>query len=593
MSNFLKNFFIKLKNKERQSIKIIQSHLDWEKNLIKNLAKGQWNKFPNFKQLKYFPSLLTKKEKKVFIIFSLLFILSLTTLLIKSYTKLPANPVGGGEYREGLVGELNQINPIFSLASDLNQDVVRLIFSGLVKWKDGKISPDLAENWEVKDEGKTYIFHLRKEVFWHDRKKMNVDDVIFTIKAIQNKRIDSPLRTSLEGVKVRKIDDYTLEFFLEKPLSSFPSFLTFGILPKHLWEKVPFENFASDKLNFSPIGTGPFKFKDLSKDNEGKIIKITLERNEKYYLGVPLIQKINLKFFNNYDDAWNSLITKKIDGLSSIKINETPETFPKIFSVHKVPISYYTAIFFNQKSFIASNKKIRQALALSLDKKKFIENFRGIEIIEAPIINPNFKSEEIEKYDYSLEGAEKNLKEEGYQKKKGWFVDKKNNPLTIDFIVLDRSINKEIGKTIKNFWEKLGVKTNLQILNKEDFNKAIKEKKYDVVLQSIIEGYDPDPFPLWHSSRIGKESNIVNNFKDIKIDVALEKARMSFDEEERKKYYHEFQKIISKEVPAIFLYQRVLTYFQNKEIKGFEANFLPFPADRFSKIESWYIFTKK
>jgi len=593
MSNFLKNFFIKLKNKERQSIKIIQSHLDWEKNLIKNLAKGQWNKFPNFKQLKYFPSLLTKKEKKVFIIFSLLFILSLTTLLIKSYTKLPANPVGGGEYREGLVGELNQINPIFSLASDLNQDVVRLIFSGLVKWKDGKISPDLAENWEVKDEGKTYIFHLRKEVFWHDRKKMNVDDVIFTIKAIQNKRIGSPLRTSLEGVKIRKIDDYTLEFFLEKPLSSFPSFLTFGILPKHLWEKVPFENFASDKLNFSPIGTGPFKFKDLSKDNEGKIIKITLERNEKYYLGVPLIQKINLKFFNNYDDAWNSLITKKIDGLSSIKINETPETFPKIFSVHKVPISYYTAIFFNQKSFIASNKKIRQALALSLDKKKFIENFRGIEIIEAPIINPNFKSEEIEKYNYSLERAEKNLKEEGYQKKKGWFVDKKNNPLTINFIVLDRSINKEIGKTIKNFWEKLGVKTNLRILNKEDFNKAIKEKKYDAVLQSVIEGYDPDPFPLWHSSQIGKESNIVNNFKDIKIDVALEKARMSFDEEERKKYYHEFQKIISEEVPAIFLYQRVLTYFQNKEIKGFEANFLPFPADRFSKIESWYIFTKK
>jgi len=225
--------------------------------------------------------------------------------------------------------------------------------------------------------------------------------------------------------------------------------------------------------------------------------------------------------------------------------------------------------------------------------KKFIENFREIEIIEAPIINPDFKSEEIEKYDYSLEGAEKNLKEEGYQKKKGWFVDKKNNPLTINFIVLDRSINKEIGKTIKNFWEKLGVKTNLQILNKEDFNKAIKEKKYDVVLQSIIEGYDPDPFPLWHSSQIGKESNIVNNFKDIKIDVALEKARMSFDEEERKKYYHEFQKIISKEVPAIFLYQRVLTYFQNKEIKGFEANFLPFSADRFSKIESWYIFTKK
>lgn len=590
MRNFFKNFFIRKREKIKKEG--LQSHLDWGKKLIEILAKKRKIGIPNLRQLKYFPHLLTKKEKEIFIIFTSLLIISGVILLIRFYINLPVNPSEGGEYKEGIVGEINKINPIFSLPIDPDQDIIRLIFSGLTKWEDGKISPDLAENWEVKNEGKNYIFYLRKNIFWHDGKKIKADDIIFTIGAIKNKAVNSYLKRSLEGVKMKKIDDYTIEFSLEKPLASFPSFLTFGILPKHLWEKIPFEDFALSDLNLKPIGTGPFKFKSLLKDERGKIIKISLERNEKYYFGIPYIEKIHFKFFNSYKDAWEALLTKKIDGLNFITINKDLEPIHKIFNYYKIPLSYYTAIFFNQKSQIGSNKKIRRALAFSINKDKLIESFEGIKKIDSAIVNPDFKLEEIESYNYSIENANKNLKEEGFQKKGKWFVDRKGNPLTINFIVLEKSIDKEVGEIIKSFWEKLGIKTNLLVLNKKEFDKQVEEKKYDAVLYNIVEGYDPDPFPLWHSSQTKKEIEIIN-FKDIRVDALLEKGRMSLDKEERKKYYNDFQKIISKEVPAIFLYQKILGYFQNKEIKGFKMDYLPFPADRFAKIENWYIFLKK
>ncbi len=184
------------------------------------------------------------------------------------------------------------------------------------------------------------------------------------------------------------------------------------------------------------------------------------------------------------------------------------------------------------------------------------------------------------------------MKEEGYIKKKEWFINKKNEILEINFTILDTLIYKKIGEKIKKMWETAGIKTNLEILEKEDFEKNVRERNYDALLYGIIEGYDPDPFTIWHSSKIKNGLNLAN-FKDIKVDAILEKARMTLNKEERKEYYQELQKIISEELPAIFLYQIDFIYLQNKTVNGFKANFLPFSSDRFSQIENWYIKTKK
>ncbi|MFN3301619.1 MAG: ABC transporter substrate-binding protein [Patescibacteria group bacterium] len=590
MFKFLKNFFIEIKRREINLFKIIKSHLEWDKKLIEKLfsKKEGEQKLPNLKQLTYLPFLLNKKEKIKIVIFSGLIIICLIFLLFRIYLRLPLKPVSGGQYTEGIVGELSSINPIV-LENDVNLDLSRLIFSSLVKWKNTQIVPDLAKSWQKEEGGKKYIFNLRENVFWHDGKKFSADDVIFTIEMIKNEKINSHFRKGLANIKVKKINDHQLEFSLEQPFSPFLTLLVFGIIPKHLWEKVSVENFSSSKLNISPIGTGPFKLKDLVKDENGKIKTIVLEKNKKYYLDGPYLEKINLKFFENPEEALIALQKKKIDGLALSTI-ENGGNLPKFINSYKLTLSSYTAIFLNQKDKILT-KKIREALALSIDKKKIVEELKNVKELNTAIVHPNFKGK-VKEYTYDPILASQKIKKEGYQKRGRWFTDKKGKVLEINLVVLDLPRYKKVGEMIKNFWEEIGLKVNLKVLEKSNFEKAVKEKKYSALLYSIIEGYDPDPFPLWHSSQIEKGLNLAN-FKDIRLDSLLEKARMSFDESERKKYYQEFQELISKEIPAIFLYQLNFEYLVDQKIKGINSIYTPFLSDRLANIEDWYIYLKR
>lgn len=590
MSKFFKNFFIKLKSEKSNLLKIIKSHLEWDKDLIKKIfsQKEEKHKFPNPKQLRYFFSLLNKEEKIKTIILLGIIIISLTILLTRLYLRLPLKPVSGGQYTEGMVGQPSSINPIIP-TNDIDTDLARLIFSGLVKWKNGEIVPDLAESWQIEDGGKKYIFNLKKGIFWHNGRRFSSDDVIFTIEAIQNEKTKSYLKRSLTNVKVKKIDDYQLVFSLEQPFSPFLTFLTFGIIQKHQWRKVSFENFTTSELNISPVGTGPFKLKNLVKNDDGKIKTIVLEKNKKYYSRDPYLDKINFKFFENTEEAISALQTKKIDGLALIT-KSNGKNLPKIINSYELPLSSYTAIFLNQENK-SLTKKIRSALAFSIDKKKIIEELGNVSDLNTAIVHPEFK-EKVKEYNYSPSLANQKIKEDGWQKKGEWFSDKKNRVFEINLVALDRPRSKKVGEMIKNFWEGIGIKVDLKILEKENFEETIKRKKYDALLYSIIEGYDPDPFPLWHSSQMENGMNLAN-FKDVKLDSLLEKARMSFNKDERKKYYQEFQKVISEEIPAIFLYQLNLEYLIDSKIKGINSTNLPFISDRLANIEDWYIYLKR
>lgn len=590
MFKFFKNFFINLKNKENTLIKNIKEHLNWDRNLIKNLfsQQSQKFKFPNLKQFRYLFSLLDKREKTIIALLFFSLIISLTILSFRIYNRLPLKPVNGGEYIEGIIGQLNIINPIFNLPTEIETDINKLIFSGLVKWKNGEIVPDLAEKWEIDQEGKVYTFYLKKNVFWHDGKKFSADDVIFTFQAIQNKKTNSPLRNNFVNVKIEKVNEKTVKFFLEKPFSPFLTFLTFGLLPKHLWQNELPENFISSKLNTTPIGTGPFRFKKYLKNEKGEIKGLVLEKNKNYYQKTPYLEKIIFKIFERPEDGFEALKTKQIEGLSCLNKEKEIENVPKFINFYQIPLSYYTAIFYNQKSEILKEKKIREALTLFIDKQKIIQEIKNTEIIESAIINPKFIFKKIKNYEHNPSLGIEILKNEGWQKKDKWLVNKKNKIFEIKLVTSDYPRHKKVAEIIKNFLENQGIKVNLEILNKKNFEKAIKEKNYDILIYSIIEGYDPDPFSFWHSSQIEKGLNLTN-LKNIKIDALLEKARMTLNEEERKKYYQNFQEIISKEILAVFLYRRNFDYLIENKIKGFTPEYLPFPSDRFANIENWYI----
>jgi len=378
------------------------------------LSSKNFGKWPSWKQWQQFFKILKRGEKILFFIFLILASCSFIFLLITFYFEnTQIKPASDGIYIEGLVGSPRFINPIYAQARDVDRDLTELIFSGLMKYNSkGEIVKDLAESFEPKDEGKIFEIYLKENITWHDGKPLSTEDVIFTIKTIQDSDFKSPLRAAWLGVEIEKISDLAIRFKLKNPSASFLENLTLKILPKHIWEGISSENFPLSEYNLRPIGSGPYKFKDLKVEKE-KIISLDLIKNQNYHSKIPYLDQITFYFFESEEELIKNLI--KIKGFSPISFkNSKNERFENYF----IPLPRYFAIFFNlEKTKIFAEKEVRQALNYGTNKSEILE--RVIEnqgqIVNSPILPEIFNLNPPAKiYEFNLEKAKEILNKAGF-----------------------------------------------------------------------------------------------------------------------------------------------------------------------------------
>ena len=153
-----------------------------------------------------------------------------------------------------------------------------MIFNGLVKYdKDINLVGDLAENWEIQDEGLTIIFHLRKGVFWHDSQPFTAADVEWTYQKLIDPAVPTPYSGDFIKVKsLQVIDPHTVKVSYGEPFA--PGLASWGmpIMPKHIWENISPQNFLLTNYNLRPVGSGPYKLRGLKQDSANKIISVNL-----------------------------------------------------------------------------------------------------------------------------------------------------------------------------------------------------------------------------------------------------------------------------------------------------------------------------
>lgn len=353
---------------------------------------GEIKKWPSKKQWGQFFRVLTKKEKGIFFIFLFLTITSFLVLVINFYFgNTEIKPDKGGTYIEGIVGYPRFINPIYASINDIDRDLVELIFSGLMKYdNDGKIVYDLARDYSIENEGTTFLVYLKDEIFWADGERLTADDVVFTIKTIQNTDYKSPLRANWLGVKVEKLSDDAIRFKLEKPYGSFLENLTLKIIPEHIWKDISPQNFPLTNLNLNPVGSGPYKLDKVEKDKLNDDIKsLTLVPNPKYFGKKPYISKINFIFFKNEGELIKSATQKEIKGLSITSVNNFSLLKEVGFEDYHLSLPRYFALFFNPtKSKILDEKEVRKALNCGTDKEELLNKISGGqgEIVDSPIL---------------------------------------------------------------------------------------------------------------------------------------------------------------------------------------------------------------
>ena len=562
---------------------------------------------------------IAHKIKKSFsrveqIIFYILFFVLVTSTVVLLFcinqAFLVKVPKEGGFIIEGVVGVPQTINPVTTnpfTSPEVDNGLVALIYSGLLKaTPTGTLIPDLAKDYTISEDGLVYTFTLKDNLSWHDDEPITSDDVSFTIQKAQDPKIDSKYKANWVGTTVTTPDKKTVIFTLSEPYSPFLQNTTLGILPKHLWENVSSDTFEHHQLNTMPIGSGPYKISKVVKNNSDDTIEYyELVAFENYAMGKPYINKIRVQFYTDEDTLLEAYEKGVVTNINSVP----PETAKKLAGDYPYQLAHLPrvfGVFFNQnEAKIFSDKTVREALSLAINKKEIIDEiFYGFATeIDGPIppgaLGFMVQEKTLITSDDRIEKAKKILKESGWSPNKEGILTKKTTGgvqmLTFSISTTKASELSAVAYKLKESWEKLGAKVDMKFFETTNDlkNHAIRQRKYEILLFGEIIGRDSDPFAFWHSSgRLDPGLNVAL-YTNIAVDKALELARATTSIQSRIEQYEIVQKAIAEDIPAIFIYSPKFIYFTRDNIMKLQLHTLNTPSERFLNVHEWFIETEQ
>lgn len=527
----------------------------------------------------------SKKERLIFAGSALVFLIAgiwLLTFFVQKNTVLA--PLKGGEYTEGVVGQPIFINPVLAQLNSVDSDISELVFATLKDMSDS-ISPG--------EDKRTYTVRIKGDIFWQDGQLITSDDVVFTIRAIQDPDINSPLASSWKGVKVERVSERELKIMLPAAYAYFDSILSrLRPIPKHIFENIPFTNLKLSSYNLEPVGSGLFKFSTLEKRRDGFVKQFSLIENEDSFAGEPYITSFVIKMYADEDELIDAFNSGDIDGMPLSNASKLPDVLIP-YQLQKIRMPKYYAVFLNSsQNPLLKEKSVRTALDLATDKNKIVADvFDGLALpISGPVILNSAQN------NFSTERANEILETNGWKLTDEGIRASEDGTKKLEFTlaVYPSPFLIETAKILKSDWEKIGVKLNINNASLVSFNDdIIKTRNYEMLIFGNIYGENMDPYSFWHSSQKFHPGLNLALYENKNADFLIDLIRNAFDENERQDNLQKLQALISGDQPAIFLYSPYYLYVANKSLKGFDEDYLALPSDRFFNAKGWYIKTSR
>ncbi|HOK79491.1 MAG TPA: ABC transporter substrate-binding protein [bacterium] len=475
--------------------------------------------------------------------------------------------------------------------------VTGFIFEGLIA-TDGvslKVKPNLAKSWDVDATGKIWTFHLRRDVYWNDGVQFTAKDVEFTFnRLIFNPDIPTSSRDVFtinnQSIKVKAIDQFTVQFILPDRFAPFLRLMGQEILPEHKYKKdVDEKRFSSAMgLNSKPqdiVGTGPFMLEDF-RPGEWVILtknklywKHDLNGNQQPYLDRIIILTIPdqnmalLKFKKGELDmislrAQDYLLLKKAN-LSGVKFYNVGPSLSSEFLVFNQNLDSNIPEY---KKEWFRNINFRRAVACAIDRQTIINNiFAGLGY---PLYGPvnesvqEFYNPRIKKFPYNIDQAKKYLMEGGFQlRRDGLLYDSKGNQVSFSLITNSNNSERiEQANLIRNDLEKLGMKVNFLPV---DFNSLVTRinatKDWESVIIGLTGGIDPHfGKNVWvttghlHLWNLGSPRSVYEWEKE--VDRIFEDAAREMDQKKRKLLYDRWQELMCENQVMIFTATQAVLY---------------------------------
>jgi peptide/nickel transport system substrate-binding protein len=553
----------------------------------------------------------------------------LMVYLAEAYS-IQREPAPGGTYVEGMVGAPQFVNPLLCQYNEIDRDLCELVFSGLLRYDEhGQLQPDLSDSWEVSPDGLVYTFRIRPNARWHDNRPVTADDVIYTVKLLQDPNFPGlqDVAALWRTVKAEEVNSLVVQFTLQEPYTPFPQYLAagnFGVLPKHLLGEVKAADLPALPFNRKPIGSGPFQVEQFGSGEAGQAQHILLSAFPGYFGRQRYIAKIDFKFYPDFSLMLNAYRAGEIQGLHKVPadqltaVRDTPS-----LNLYTGAQAGYSMIFLNQGDDALpffQDQNVRQALQLSLDRRKIIEEVlhgQGL-VANSPIIPGTWAyAADLPPLVPDQERARQLLNEAGWRypvppprprEETGDVVitptdvpnsndlpirAKEGIPISFTLYTNNNPLQVALANAVATQWQDIGVKATVVPVQAGLLNNYLAPRNYQAALLDVQLPNDPDPYPFWHETQADPPGQNYSQFRDRDVSEVLEQARRTNDTSQRISLYHKFQEMFREKIPGILLYYPVYNYAVSEKVRDVQVGPIAVSADRFRTLPDWYVLTRR
>lgn len=541
---------------------------------------------------------MTRRDKLIVLALVGLLVMASVVAIASDRPDSIGDPAFGGTYVEGVAGSPLYFDPIIA-ATNVDQDVSRLVFSGLTRFdRDGSIVADLASSYEVDPSGKIWTFVIRSDATWQDGAPVTADDVLYTVGLLQDRAYTGPFADSFRGVAVAALGAGIVRFTLPDAYAPFAGSTTVPLLPAHLLAQVTYQQLSRQPFNTKPVGTGPFKVSEVDAH------QVTLVRSDDFYRTKPArsrayLDKIVLRFYRDEGEALAALARGEVDATGGLSPQDAGRARTlRSVDLFSLPTNDFTALFLNVRSAksVFRDRVVRQAVATAIDRGKVLQvaaDGRGSVADEfVPSTSWAF-AKDVPRYSFSASDARAQLDAADWVDHDGDGVrDKGGVPLKFAIATSDEPQRIAAARQIADDLDNVGMRVDVRAVPfGELVDRVARQRDFDALLVGITVGNDPDPYPFFHSSQVNDPGDDFSGYSTLPMDRLLEQARRTVDREKRRELFGQIWNALAVDVPVVFLYYSDYLYAQSHAVQGFRVAPVNDPPQRFWNVEDWYVKT--
>lgn len=460
------------------------------------------------------------------------------------------------------------------------------IFNSLVLLDDElNVKPDVAKSWEISEDGKTYEFIIRNDVYFHKHSNFGKDstrvvvasDFEYSFKRLISEQLASPGAWIFQYVDdFKALNDSVFQIKLQKP---FPAFL--GLLSMKYASVVPKEIIEDKNIDFrtNPIGTGPFQFK-IWEEN----IKLVLRKNTLYFEKddqgnqLPYLDAVAINFLPDKQSAFLQFIQGNLDFINGLDpsykddlLNAKGELQPKYENKIKLLTgpylnSEYLGFRLDGTDEVVKDKRIRQALNIGFDRHKllvYLRNGMGSAKVKGIIPEGLVGYNDANLVVYDLVNAKALVAD--------YIKEKKQKPR---IMLSTNSTYVDIAEYLQREWLKIGIDVQVDVSPPSTLRQSMATGKVSFFRGSWIADY-PDAenyLSLFSSNNFAPNGPNYTHFKNERFDRLYKESFTETDIEKRKLLYEQMDEIIQEEVPVIVLFYDKVVRFTHNNISGLNTH---------------------